>query len=236
MVFETSWRTQYSETMEVRVTFSEREWKTPGCLACRLPQQTFYFLSSCASAQYYSVIARGAEQQFSIVSETEYETQRDGKNVLWLRGRKKCLQAIRRWESRTFLGKWWRQQDAVLFIFFLHRDNFFALLATKRNGCARGQFIHHSKPWACSLLFNLSCLGVDVFAALLPSKQWGSQITPFLHSQTHQHCLHRSTSHQSVTDEWGKKKKKTQTHPSMVFRAMWCWRQRKWILWPYQTF
>lgn len=26
------------------------------------------------------------------------------------------LQAIGRWESRTFLGKWWRQQDAVLFI------------------------------------------------------------------------------------------------------------------------
>lgn len=35
-------------------------------------------------------------------------------------GRKKnniiSLQAIRRWESRTFLGKWWQQQEAVLFI------------------------------------------------------------------------------------------------------------------------
>lgn len=47
--------------------------KNARLLGMQIATTNLYFLSSCASPQYYTVIARGAEQQLGIVSETECE-------------------------------------------------------------------------------------------------------------------------------------------------------------------
>lgn len=95
-------------------------------------------------------------------------------------GRKKnnniSLQAIRRWESRTFLGKWWRQQAAVLFILTRpkkRKKKQIQLLQPRWMELHEDGLCITTTPRDCSRLFNLSCPGADVFAVL---PELGSQI------------------------------------------------------------
>lgn len=60
------------------------------------------------------------------------------------------------------------------------------------------------------LAVSSSIFPVGVLMSLLrfyPASSREVKSPPFLCSQNHQHRLHRFTSHQSVTDEWGKKSK-----------------------------
>lgn len=108
-----------------------------------------------------------------------WETQPDGKNVLLFWGEKNniSLRAIRRWESRTFLGKWRWQPDAVLFI-LTKRPKF-------SSTCNQEEWTHTrtadlSQETLAPCLFSPAPVEVLMsLGAFKPSRQMmGSQITP----------------------------------------------------------
>lgn len=152
-----------------------------------------------------------------------------GKMCFRFRGRKKnnniSLQAIRRWENRTFLGKWWQQQDAVLFIL------------TNRQIISS---ICNQEEWTHARTVDLSqqTLGLQF---PLQSFLSGCRCLCFVSTrQAVSKSNHppssapRTTSIVSIDSPvikvWqmsGGGGGGIQTHPSVGFRAMWCGRQRK---------
>lgn len=133
------------------------------------------------------------------------------------------LQAIRRWGSRTFPGKWWQQQDAVLFILTSRQ-----IISSTCN----------QEEWTHARTVDLSqqTLGLHFPLQSFLSGCWClcfvSTRQAVVKSNHPPSSAPRTTSivssiHQSSKcDRWAGGGG-IQTHPSVCFRAMWCGRQRK---------